>query len=86
MSNDDLIKCLVRITPGEPLLLKDLSNMPARFRSQRLRHLAALGLLAEQGGLRHPEHIPAPASDTSGDDEKPATQSKAMKNFMRNGF
>jgi hypothetical protein len=46
----DPLRAVVNIGPSQPELLEDLVRLPKRSRAARLRHLAAVGLLAIKGG------------------------------------
>ena len=46
----DPLRAVVNIGPSQPELLEDLVQLPKRSRAARLRHLAAVGLLAIKGG------------------------------------
>ena len=46
----ELLRAVVNIGPAQPELLADLVQLPKRSRAARLRHLAAVGLLAIKGG------------------------------------
>ncbi|NCA91408.1 MAG: hypothetical protein EOM92_21650 [Gammaproteobacteria bacterium] len=46
----ELLRAVVNVGPSQPELLEDLVQLPKRSRAARLRHLAAVGLLAIKGG------------------------------------
>ena len=46
----EVLRAVVNVGPSQPELLADLVQLPKRSRAARLRHLAAVGLLAIKGG------------------------------------
>ncbi|EGV19121.1 hypothetical protein [Thiocapsa marina] len=62
----DPLRAVVNIGPSQPELLEDLVQLPKRSRAARLRHLAAVGLLAIKGGAGALAKV-APAPSTSPD-------------------
>lgn len=67
----DPLRAVVNIGPSQPELLADLVQLPKRSRAARLRHLAAVGLLAIKGGagalakVAPAPSMPGTAADTS---------------------
>jgi hypothetical protein len=52
---------VLTVTPANPELFADLSDVPARLRAERVRTLATLGLAATSGGSARIK-LAAPAS------------------------
>jgi hypothetical protein len=69
----DLLRAVVNIGPSQPELLEDLVQLPKRSRAARLRHLAAVGLLAIKGGAVALAKVPSPQASPSTPDD-PAAQ------------
>ena len=45
------IRVVLTVTPASPELFAGLKDVPARFRAERVRTLATLGLAAVSGGI-----------------------------------
>jgi hypothetical protein len=45
------VRVVLTVTPANPELCADLSDVPARLRAERVRTLATLGLAALSGGI-----------------------------------
>jgi hypothetical protein len=59
------MRIVVIVSEAQPELLKELNAIPVRFRADRIRTLAALGLLASRGCLTLPT-TPQPTFTRSG--------------------
>ena len=68
----DLLRAVVNIGPSQPELLEDLVQLPKRSRAARLRHLAAVGLLAINGGGVALPKVPSPRASSSMPDDPAA--------------
>lgn len=81
------IRIALTVSAANPELLEDMERIPARYRAERIRNLASIGLMAQRGGavgiVTEPqavESLPENKPD-SPQDNNPVTD--AVKSFTQ---
>ena len=68
------LRVVLTVTPANPELFADLSDVPARLRAERVRTLATLGLAAVSGGVAMPRPTIPMSAGTEAHGERTPTR------------